>query len=325
MIGASSLPYLTLLSLLALLLPSLSHAAATCYFPDTTEASHDFPCYPDRDISVCCGPGFACLPNGICEVTSDAVNPGVSYPFVRGSCTDKTWASTACPQFCATTGYSLDGGNTMMACNETADTFCCLGGNGPGQPAACDCTSGVNITTLEGGVVAFTTIGIVGTSTSSSSSSSSSTPASSASSASSTSASTSASTTAASATATATSSPSPSSSSASTSSASLSPGAKAGIGIGVPLGALLLSGLGYLLWRDRQRSQKMKALQLQGHGGGANGASGGYGYGQFAKPPEYAHRGEVVGGEVGPGGYAHVAPTYELGSGERYEMDAPKP
>ena len=100
--SVTSLIYLSFLSLLTL--PSPSHAAASCYFPDTTEASHDFPCYPDRDISVCCGPGFACLPNGICEVTAAAVNPGVSYPLVRGSCTDKTWASTACPQFCVTTG-----------------------------------------------------------------------------------------------------------------------------------------------------------------------------------------------------------------------------
>ena len=84
------------------LFPS-AFGAHTCYFPDKTTADHDFPCHPDRDISACCGPGYACLADGVCQVTNasiDALNAPPQRQYLRGSCTDRTWSSTACPLFC---------------------------------------------------------------------------------------------------------------------------------------------------------------------------------------------------------------------------------
>ena len=40
-------------------------------------------------------------------------------------------------------------------------------------------------------------------------------------------------------------------------------------------------------------------------------------YGQYSKPPEDVHHGEVQ-----PMQHAQYTPTYELGSGEQFEMDA---
>jgi len=81
--------------------------------------------------------------------------------------------------------------------------------------------------------------------------------------------------------------------------------------VGVPVGALILAGLGYLLWRDRERGKKMKELQGQ-TGNGAYGQTG-----QYLKPPEYAHQSEVQ-----PLQHTQYTPTYELGSAEQFEMDA---
>ena len=81
--------------------------------------------------------------------------------------------------------------------------------------------------------------------------------------------------------------------------------------MGVPVGALILAGLGYLLWRDRERGKKMKELQGQ-TGNGTYGQMG-----QYSKPSEYAHHGEVQ-----PVQHAQYMPTYELGSAEQFEMDA---
>ena len=70
----------------------------TCYFPDGLE-SRGSPCNPTADVSACCGPGFVCLGNGLCT-------PGPNdrrtydYKFYRSSCTDSTWKSSACPNFC---------------------------------------------------------------------------------------------------------------------------------------------------------------------------------------------------------------------------------
>ena len=61
-----------------------------CYYPDGTLATLDSPCFPDADVSFCCGNGTACLADQLCY------NDG----YIRGSCTDKTWNSPECPQFC---------------------------------------------------------------------------------------------------------------------------------------------------------------------------------------------------------------------------------
>ncbi|KAK4153600.1 hypothetical protein C8A00DRAFT_15215 [Chaetomidium leptoderma] len=76
-----------------LLVSNVAFARARCYYP-TSGVDGDFPCNPDAEESMCCGtgPGAMCLTNGACQ------RPG--QDFIRGSCTDKTWASPECPSFC---------------------------------------------------------------------------------------------------------------------------------------------------------------------------------------------------------------------------------
>ena len=98
-----------LLSLASSLLVALLSCTAvaqdqrSCYYPDGSLALKDTPCTSDTS-TTCCGQGFACLENGICQVTTLAqafdpnLNPSINY--YRGSCTDQSWSSPECPQFC---------------------------------------------------------------------------------------------------------------------------------------------------------------------------------------------------------------------------------
>ena len=72
--------------------------AQTCYFPDGSKSPNDRPCHSssiDDRPSACCDPVDLCLNNGLClaqwggEVIS------------RGSCTDRSWQSPECSQYCA--------------------------------------------------------------------------------------------------------------------------------------------------------------------------------------------------------------------------------
>ena len=71
-------------------------AANTCYFPNGLPST-DEPCDPNALFTQCCGSRSACLTNGLCilEASNDT---GINY--ARGTCTDKTWASSLCPQQC---------------------------------------------------------------------------------------------------------------------------------------------------------------------------------------------------------------------------------
>lgn len=81
----------------------LAQDQRSCYFPDGSLSLKDTPCTSDTN-TTCCGQGFACLENGICQVTTLAqaydpkLNPLINY--YRGSCTDQRWSSPQCPQFC---------------------------------------------------------------------------------------------------------------------------------------------------------------------------------------------------------------------------------
>ena len=87
----------TLLSLLLGLLV-VAKAELTCYYPDTTVATGHIPCNATasdtlNDASACCF-GYGndyCLANGLCWFDGT---------LSRASCTDKNWASSACPQWC---------------------------------------------------------------------------------------------------------------------------------------------------------------------------------------------------------------------------------
>jgi hypothetical protein len=68
-------------------------AVSKCYYPNGIEAN-DFSCDPDAEESVCCsgGLGTVCLSNKLCI--------GADGNTLRGSCTDKNWASPECAMFC---------------------------------------------------------------------------------------------------------------------------------------------------------------------------------------------------------------------------------
>ena len=70
--------------------------AQTCYFPDGSVSTDDAPCRASSSDqpSPCCKPTDVCLDNALCLAQSGP--EGVS----RGSCTDKTWQSSECPQYC---------------------------------------------------------------------------------------------------------------------------------------------------------------------------------------------------------------------------------
>lgn len=70
-----------------------------CYFPDGSLASEDKACSSSQTQSFCCGSGWTCLDNHICQWTQEYTDDS-HYGFARGSCTDIEWKSDQCPQFC---------------------------------------------------------------------------------------------------------------------------------------------------------------------------------------------------------------------------------
>ena len=111
-----------------LLFPSI---VTSCYFPDGS-TTQDTPCNPTSANSTCCGPGYACLSNHLCSVTSHVPSSitQLSPYYVRASCTDPTWTSAECPLFCtnASGGDNLGvGGMGVGKCdgNASLDRYYC--------------------------------------------------------------------------------------------------------------------------------------------------------------------------------------------------------
>ncbi|KAL2015528.1 hypothetical protein VTK56DRAFT_5325 [Thermocarpiscus australiensis] len=103
-------------------------AQKQCYYPSGLEAATDFPCDPNAAVSPCCGGGEGtfCLTNKLCR--------GPNGNTIRGSCTDQSWSSPECPQFCL--GASVGGTDLISCANSTgSDTsYCC----DPPRPFCCD-------------------------------------------------------------------------------------------------------------------------------------------------------------------------------------------
>ncbi|KAI9806691.1 MAG: hypothetical protein M1825_006148 [Sarcosagium campestre] len=253
--------------------PLLASAQKACYFPDGTVAENDFPCYKDADISFCCGPGYACLKNRICKRTEASLD-GVASPidFVRGSCTNSDWSSTACPAFCTGDGFANGGGNTMFNCSVPTE-YCCYGGT-----VDCSCDDPSLVSTLKGGEEALTTVGEAAASSTTEEAaasttgpdSSSATPTEDATSSSSSFSTNAPTSPAASAIrsstdgprSTATRVPRP----ANSGGGGTSSNTKIGVGVGVPVGAAILAVIAYLLWRERRNRKHIKALASANRG-----------------------------------------------------------
>ncbi|KAH6838364.1 transcription initiation factor IID, 18kD subunit-domain-containing protein [Chaetomium sp. MPI-CAGE-AT-0009] len=93
-----------------------------CYYPDGSEATGDYPCDADAEHSACCAGGTlgkACLANKLCWSSV--------MTFARGSCTDPSFKSPACPDYC--THRPSQGWDLVNCVNSTqTDTlFCCFG------------------------------------------------------------------------------------------------------------------------------------------------------------------------------------------------------
>jgi hypothetical protein len=84
-------------AILLLLCIAPLHVQCICYFPNGNTADDNFPCTDDERHSACCGRGVVCLSGGLCEMPEGSSNQD---PYVRGSCTDRTWRSSSCPSFC---------------------------------------------------------------------------------------------------------------------------------------------------------------------------------------------------------------------------------
>ena len=72
-----------------------------CYDIDEVQTSN-LACDPEAEASVCCGIGFTCLSNGLCETYDQKDN---WTGFWTGGCTDVTWNSSACPKICNNDKY----------------------------------------------------------------------------------------------------------------------------------------------------------------------------------------------------------------------------
>lgn len=93
-----SLPAIAAFHLVFVMSTLAGSAYAVCYYPDGTVAVDTFPCFPDQAASLCCGSNWVCSTNLLCLGTS--LIPAYAHLVARGSCTDQSWRSTACPRFC---------------------------------------------------------------------------------------------------------------------------------------------------------------------------------------------------------------------------------
>ncbi|GAD92401.1 hypothetical protein NFIA_108590 [Paecilomyces variotii No. 5] len=139
-----------------LLLDIITFVSATlCYTPDGHLTS-DQPCNLTATASVCCEQGFLCTSNGLCQPAGwwNGEN-GNPLQFIRGTCTDKTWAAPECGSHCII--ESVTGGEWVMECGTKVDKWCCSADN---------CCSNSSYEQFALGLPSITaTAGVYGTST----------------------------------------------------------------------------------------------------------------------------------------------------------------
>jgi hypothetical protein len=131
-----------------LLLSLIAATDAVCYYPNGNVSPQDTPCQDTTAHSTCCGQGYACLSNRICMATGDELQkPGASL-YVRGACTDPTWRSSECPNFCVNPDPpfrdNVAGGHGIAKCPGTKDIYRCIDG------AASDCGTQQNVLVFQG-------------------------------------------------------------------------------------------------------------------------------------------------------------------------------
>ncbi|KAK0799077.1 hypothetical protein LTR87_009318 [Friedmanniomyces endolithicus] len=98
--------------------------AQSCYWPAETQANSNWtPCDASKSASHCCHAEDLCLNNGYCFAQAGSGN-GFPNRLVRGACTDRSWQSGSCPQYCA--DVSAGGEQTIALVQDEANgRFCC--------------------------------------------------------------------------------------------------------------------------------------------------------------------------------------------------------
>ncbi|KAF2630467.1 hypothetical protein BU25DRAFT_419446 [Macroventuria anomochaeta] len=127
------------------LVASTAATNSTCYYPNG-EKNNGGACNANTEVSMCCGPTFVCLSNGLCQPGPDTTRT-YAYDFYRSGCTDGSFNSSSCPQFCTSSGYHNDRGQGVKKCGDS--TYCC------GASGDC-CSDPANVFTLEAAEVVAT-------------------------------------------------------------------------------------------------------------------------------------------------------------------------
>ncbi|KAK6531703.1 hypothetical protein TWF694_002879 [Orbilia ellipsospora] len=133
--------------------------ATDCFFPNGTQ-SEDSPCNASG-ASMCCGPGVACLGNGVC-LGGTYINGYWKYTYARGSCTDETWEDSACIRECLD-GELSGGWGPLIPCIDDTDEYYCYYQDRDNSGA--DCGSRDDVFSLSGGNSVVTMIGVAGPTT----------------------------------------------------------------------------------------------------------------------------------------------------------------
>ncbi|EPE24130.1 hypothetical protein GLAREA_07980 [Glarea lozoyensis ATCC 20868] len=133
-----------------------------CYYPNNTLAPSDSECSAGAETSVCCGKGYVCLGNGVCQIDPKITGPNARFAGTiwRGSCTDQTWNSPECPKYCAGSVES-EGGNTSSGqqlgkCPGVEDTYYCKTAG-----VDFDCSDSSKVFQIKGEDIAVTTLSLV--------------------------------------------------------------------------------------------------------------------------------------------------------------------
>ncbi|KAL2831111.1 hypothetical protein BDW59DRAFT_140415 [Aspergillus cavernicola] len=103
--------------------------AASCYFSDGSYGSSEQqPCFPDQEVSACCGLAKAtgdendyCLTSGIClgQVA------GYTGFMMLNSCTDSSWESDDCPNICPRSTRASHGIHILPCLETDSSHWCC--------------------------------------------------------------------------------------------------------------------------------------------------------------------------------------------------------
>jgi hypothetical protein len=122
-----------------------------CYYPDNTLASSDSDCNSGEEVSVCCGKGYVCLSNGVCQIDPSTTGENAKFrgTIWRGSCTDQSWSSSRCPNYCtglsATEAGNPSSGQQLGKCPDMEDTYYCKTSESNG-----DCKDGSKVFQIRG-------------------------------------------------------------------------------------------------------------------------------------------------------------------------------